>query len=313
MTHGRHCRPDDFPVSKGVRISKRHRLWLSALVVGSLSSIAWSAPARATVAVPECWPRLEPRAYSVPANTPFRLRLLDPGTPQTLRLVREDVELGEVDVPITMAPIEGSKLTYRVVPGTLTAGAVHRFEYKQTCGSRVKEDTYRFLVSPEAPLPSTLGTISAAPMRKPDVGDAMHIDLPLTLAPGVKPWGELYTATSFVDGVPNGGGAVNVAEAAQKPLLTAVCSAYDDRVPEGRHTVKIVGTPVEGLDAPTIESNTVVVDVRCPKDGVAPDSSSDSGAGGCASGRSLPTGSEAAVGGLGILGLVFVRRRRQVD
>ena len=284
-----------------MRTAKRRRLWLPALVTLAAAWISWSVPARATV---YCGPHVGPMGSRLPANTP--LRLVNVSGPPEIRLIREDAELGDVDVPVTLTPerpedVDERVRHFRIVPTSLIAGAIHRFEYPSSCGLAVD----RFTVSPEVPFPNALGSVAASPIRKSEADGVLVIDLLLTPDPGAAPWADLYRATSFIDGVAFRW-YERVSEVAQRPLSVAVCHP-DAVIGEGRHTVQLVGAPRE-FDAPEIATNTAVVDVRCPNDEAAPAND----AGGCTFAPPLPTELKAVVGAFGLLGLVSLRRRRRM-
>jgi len=272
-----------------------------------LLCLSWSASARATVGGPDCSPYLEPMAPTLPANTPFRAFLQNDGPPPAIRLVREDAVQGDVDVPLTVDPIDNSTQLYRVAPEGLVVGAAHRFEYRKACSEVVNVD--RFVVGAEAPFPTTLGTVSAVPSEKRDPGEVLPFDLRLALDPAVVPWADFYEPHVMVDGEDHHHYGTTVSNAVSEPLMLHACGLHDTRVADGPHTVQIVAR-ARAFDAPDIASTPLVVDVRCPKEGETQSRATDGGSEGCAFGRASAPGVGLGLGTLGLVGLIVARRRR---
>lgn len=196
---------------------------------------------------------------------------------------------------------------YRVTPELLVAGATHRFEYRQACREELKID--RFVVGPEAPFPSALGTVVALPSERRDPGEVLPFDLRLTLDPAVVPWADFYQPWVLVDGFDHHHHGPSVSNAVSEPLMMHACGLHDPRVADGPHTVQIVAK-ARAFDAPDIASTPLVVDVRCPTDDGAPANAADGGGGGCAFGRAPAMDLGLELGALGVLVLVVARRRR---
>ncbi len=323
----------------------RLEAWVAAAAAAAVVSVSWDAAACS----PSCCATEAtiPAQGSAPANLPA-FYWLPPddvlGTLATydasmLTVTRTDT--GEV-IPVTLSPADlgkgyGIEPFFAMLSKPLVAGGHYRVDSTADgVDAGAPHKLADFAAGPFAPLPTSLGTLSAGAqtvgvMTLADltVGDcsgdfsAAQVPVTLELSPEAKPWsdaffyetqvdGKPYHPDQFVDPIPPLGASW---VGRGKDLLFALCEktdANDVQVPsqatEGQHTVVIhaiiPGTQVDVSSAP------LQVTLDCNAGGGAGSSGSSANGGpGCGVSVPRPSGSD---GYLVLVGLVWVVRRRRV-
>ncbi|MDB4941039.1 MAG: hypothetical protein JWP97_573 [Labilithrix sp.] len=295
--------------------------------LAAVTILATPGPAHA-VAAPPCAPAtITPRAAAVPANFPGFAYTASQGTAADVHL-----KAGGEAQAVVVTPGEGGLLKVTTVK-PLAAGTSYSLDWEKVCtyGITPPPEPFSFTVTPEAPLPTTLGAAPAAPsVSTRDLGStAFTITTSVTLAPEMKPWLAAYQLLVLLDGrlvatKATPGDGDTVALVADGWCDQAFASRSDHKVSvRGRLTfAPTVETPPVDLTfaCPAPKVAVLPSDPATPPPGVTPRPASTVGVtpgtagttGGCATAPGARDTSFAALG-LGALALVSALARRRAS
>jgi|GEM_PF-2427013 len=240
--------------TSGRRIQRRI---LGLLAAGSVVATAGQA---AAMAPPPCAPAVvAPRAQHVPANLP--------GFGYTaLSAEAKDVHLynvtgGKTEVPLTLGPASDGYL--KLVPSTpLVPGSSYELEYAPFCWrSAYTSEPLKFVVTPEAPIPTKLGTIEEAPTfalkeygtTQVTFTEAFLIDAEM------KPWLAVYSLALHFDGKPI---TTKIVPAAGGDALSVSGTAWCDEA-SAATTTHTLALRAKLPFAPTLESPVATLQFQC--------------------------------------------------
>lgn len=267
-----------------------------------------------------------PRPGEVPANIGgFLLVPPKPPVAPPVKLL-DTTGGGAVEVPLT---IEARGDGWGIRAAELKPGARYRFDLVRTCDGFAEPYQPEYVVGPEAPLPTTLGELTATPLRASNFGmpgpqyRTYYVDVKLTAAPEMSPWRGIYGGALVVDGEDPGPGGLEIAYlTASGARLWFDCGQdlKEGTLPPGKHTVA-ASAGVIAFDAPVVTTNTVELDIDCARaeadastaapaspSAPSPSASSSSSGDGCAVGRRASSGLPAL--GLLVVGAIALGRRR---